>query len=155
MPNWCMNILDLEHEDPKMIEKVKTASENHCLFTTFAPPEVSNRADFDVVNAQEMAWGSKWDPMSTDVVSSALNSIQVMFDTAWIPPLRFYETLYAHGFSVRGYYWEPGMGFGGVFTDGVDDHYGNICKETLNEIPEDLEHIFSMKEAFDSWETAL
>ena len=45
MPNWCNNYLELEHEDPAMIERAKTAfaREGGYIFHSdhSVPPEVS------------------------------------------------------------------------------------------------------------------
>lgn len=76
-------------------------------------------------------WGTKWD-FGRDVDHGGQKAeiktkpdgtayVELGFDTAWAPPLGFYAHLTAQGFRVKAYYFEGGMGFCGVWHDGVDD----------------------------------
>ena len=47
------------------------------------------------------------------------------FDTAWSPPLGLYERLKVLGYTVKAYYFEPGMCFAGEWIDGEDTYYEN------------------------------
>ena len=38
MPNWCANTLTLEHEDPAMIERAKTAFAEGKFLKELVPP---------------------------------------------------------------------------------------------------------------------
>ena len=89
MPNWCNNYLELEHDDPAMIERAKTAFADAKLLAEFVPvPEslhivagrVGNDADAEQIKLEEDTarniathgyanwydfcvneWGTKWD----------------------------------------------------------------------------------------------
>ena len=37
MPNWCNNSVEIYHEDPKMIERVRTAFNGEGLLQEFIP----------------------------------------------------------------------------------------------------------------------
>ena len=147
MPNWCLNKLQLKHDDPEVIKRVKTSIEQEKFFSTLVPPKVSNKADFDILEAQVDAWGTKWEPACPSILDIRKNYIEVEFDTPWNAPTTFYECLYNQGFSlVLGYYWEPGMGFGGIWKNGDEEHYDDIYLATLKDIPNDLQEAFNMRE---------
>jgi hypothetical protein len=50
-------------------------------------------------------------------------TVTTWFDTAWSPPLAFYEHLKELGYTVEAMYNESGMGFAGVWTDEFGDEY--------------------------------
>jgi hypothetical protein len=78
-------------------------------------------------------WGTKWDIGSDNGEVHGLNPTIVdneatmSFDSAWSPPIGLYKELVLRGFRVIASYFEPGMGYCGVWTDGDDlyTEYGN------------------------------
>ena len=120
MPNWCMNNVSVSHEDPEMMLKFKAALETEKLFETFVPnPTGQWDYGWSVEN-----WGTKWDNNGGDFTLDADNkSGSGFFDTAWGPPISFYEKLKEQGFVVEATYFEPGMCFAGAWSDGVDESY--------------------------------
>lgn len=76
-------------------------------------------------------WGTKWDfgrdvdhdgkKAEIQIKPNGTFYVELGFDTAWSPPLGFYAHLYDQGFSVKGYYFEGGMGFCGIWHNGHDD----------------------------------
>ena len=104
-------------------------------------------------------WGTKWDvdpynPIEFDSEWDKNNKITFGFDSAWAPPLGVYEALVEQGFSVRGYYYESGMNFAGIWEDGVDDFYeipGNSV-DVAEELPTALDEMFCISESMAEYE---
>ena len=159
MPNWCINTVEFEGT-PEQIEKIHKAAQTGKLFHALVPmPDALE----DTVNGSESAkpewqiktsgklkmahgadnwydwniqnWGTKWDTGELGIDSYSSDHIQLSFDTAWSPPIRFYEELYeqmnadcedmgAPDFHIRATYYEPGCDFTGVWEDGDDRQYG-------------------------------
>lgn len=152
MPNWCNNVVEISHEDPAMMQRVKTSYLNGSFLNEFIPvpkdlsitagnvgekgsPEqilhekqvesnIKKYGYSDWYNYCVNEWGTKWDIGGNDgVITENGNEIILSFDSAWAPPCVAYEKLVEMGFSVRAYYDEPGMAFCGVWEDGIDDYY--------------------------------
>jgi len=153
MPNWCNNYLELEHEDPAMIERAKRAFAEGKLLNEFCPvPEslhiTSGRVgeigspEQVALEAQEEAnrkahgyatwydycvneWGTKWDVGGDGDQASqdTPTDIRMNFDSAWAPPIAAMDKFEALGFRVKLVYWESGMCFCGLYEDGHDDYF--------------------------------
>jgi hypothetical protein len=69
-------------------------------------------------------WGTKWD-MSNQYEDEAFtiegNTVTMVFDTAWAPPMQIYYALEEMGFELEATYVEQGMGYIGFYSDGVDN----------------------------------
>jgi hypothetical protein len=186
MPNWCNNTLELQHEDPAMIERAKKAFADGKFLEEFIPVPtslhiVSGRVGDDndpkqiELEAQEKAnlaahgystwydycvneWGTKWDVGGNDYnepQQDSPNKITMSFDSAWAPPTAAMDKLEALGFSVRLYYYEPGMAFAGIYEDGHDDYYeyGDMTSEQVaEELPSALDEMFCISESMAEWE---
>ena len=102
-------------------------------------------------------WGTKWDVGDKNndcgyVVGDT--AIVLSFDSAWSPPIGFYEKMEELGFSVDAMYYEPGMAFCGHYVDGEDAQYeitGN-AEWVDNNIPEDINMMFAIAENMADWE---
>jgi hypothetical protein len=185
MPNWCNNTLELQHEDPAMIERAKKAFAEGKLLNEFCPvPEslqiVAGRVGDDTDEAQKKLeedtarnlevhgygnwydycvneWGTKWDVGGDDYnepYQETANDIILSFDSAWSPPIAAMEKLEALGFSVRLYYYEPGMAFAGIYEDGHDDYYeygGMNSEQVAEELPDALDEMFCISESMAEW----
>jgi hypothetical protein len=153
MPNWCNNTLEITHEDPAMIERVRTAFMAGRLLDEFVPvPKelhiVAGRVGADndpkqiELEAQEKAnrekygyttwydfcvneWGTKWDVGGDDYnpPQDIPGGLIMSFDSAWAPPCMAYEKMLDLGFNIRATYYEPGMAFCGEWDNGNDDFY--------------------------------
>ncbi len=152
MPNWCDNTLEITHEDPAMIERVRTAFKEGRLLDEFVPvPKelhiVAGRVGADndpkqiELEAQEKSnrekhgyatwydfcvneWGTKWDVGGEHSEAQDIpNGLILTFESAWAPPCNAYEKMIDLGFSIRAMYYEPGMAFAGIWEDGCDDFY--------------------------------
>ena len=146
MPNWCNNTLVLQHTNPAMITRAAEAIERGVLFEEFAP-----LGEWDYNLAVEK-WSTKWDASNLDVIDRTDNTISVSFDTAWSPPINFYDELLAQGFEVQAEYFEPGVCFVGKYIDGVDDEYSFETADLLEEIPEDLVENWGIREMLEEWD---
>jgi hypothetical protein len=183
MPNWCNNTLELAHEDPAMLERARVAFNDGKLCNEFVPvPEslqiVAGRVGDDN-NAEQKKleedtarniavhgygnwydfcvseWGTKWDVGGDGQTAELENGQLVMsFDSAWSPPIGFYEKLLDLGFSVRAYYYEGGMNFAGIWDNGDDDFYEleSGSEAVREQIPEVLDEMFCISESMEMWE---
>ena len=152
MPNWCNNYLELEHDDPAMIERAKTAFADARLLAEFVPvPEslhiVSGRVGSDEDAEQKKLaedtarniavhgygnwydycvneWGTKWDVggEGDQATVESPNAIKMNFDSAWAPPIAAMEKFQDLGFRVKLVYWESGMCYCGLFDENGDDY---------------------------------
>lgn len=105
-------------------------------------------------------WGTKWD-VGLDGSWGEQAQIQedgrltLSFDSAWAPPVPAYDKLLDLGFEVRGYYYESGMCFCGVYDDGFDDYLefgGMSADQAAEEIPEALDEMFGITESMREYE---
>jgi len=153
MPNWCNNYLELEHEDPAMIERAKKAFAEGKLLEEFCPvpkdlhvvagrvgaddnPEQIKLEEDTARNLEVHGyanwydycvneWGTKWDVGGDDgmLTEDGPNALRMSFDSAWAPPVPAMEKFMDLGFTVKLIYWESGMCFCGLFDENGDDYY--------------------------------
>jgi len=171
MPNWCMNKLTVSHEDKSMLDKLEKAYRNDWTIETFYPtPRDPGDPTMMMGEGKPMSkddspnnnwylwrlqnWGTKWDVGCQDGYglepTRVDNELSMTFDSAWSPPLGFYERLVALGFDVQASYFEPGMSFAGIWDNGTDDSY----EGHWGDFPESLRDEFSMHEYYDDMEEA-
>ena len=77
------------------------------------------------------------------------------FESAWAPPMGVYEALVEDGFSVRAYYYEPGMCYTGKFEDGYDECYdysGESSKTVRDAIGDELDDMWAISESMAEYE---
>lgn len=180
MPNWCYNTVELTHEDPKMIARARAAFLDKGLLNEFVPiPEelkitagyLGDGAEQAALEAQEASnlekhgyrnwydycvneWGTKWDVTGQEV-NDIPNGVILTFDSAWTPPTGAYDKLLDLGFEVRAMYYEPGMGFCGVWEDGCDDYYeygGLNSDEVAALLPQELDEAYGISESIAEYE---
>ena len=184
MPNWCANTLELAHKDPAMIERARVAFNDGKLCNEFAPvPEdlhivagcvsdESEQAKLEADTARNVEkygygnwydycvneWGTKWDVGGDGMTADVLEDgrLVMSFDSAWSPPLEFYGKMCDLGFSVRGYYYESGMCFAGIWEDHDDDFYDlSDCRdaqEVEDTLPTVLDEMFCISEYMREYE---
>lgn len=143
MPNWCANQVKFSHKDPAMIERIIKGFTGEGLFKEFRPTppdllESEGWYDWNVEN-----WGTKWDVTNEGAeIWQSEGSVSIAFDSAWAPPIEFYSFMEDLDFEVTAYYWEPGMDFCGIYSEGWDDLY-----EGTDGIPDDLDSAFGISES--------
>jgi len=181
MPNWCNNSVEISHPDTaKMQALVSAINEGKfCHHVIPTPTELtetvagfpgedqreaheaqqkSNMEKYghaDWYSFQTSRWGTKWDIDPYDTVELDGNSVSFGFDSAWAPPIGVYEELERQGFTVKGFYWESGMCFAGVYQDGEDDSYdlsNMTSKQVAEEIDPELDEIMCISESIAQWE---
>jgi hypothetical protein len=183
MPNWCNNTLELVHEDPAMLERARVAFKEARLCEEFAPvpkslhivagrvgdpeeqmqleaQEQLNRDTHGYANWYDYCvneWGTKWDVGGDDLgpAQDIPGGLIMVFDSAWAPPIQFYEKLLDLGFSVRASYYEPGMCFAGIWEDGNDDYYdlsGMNSEQVREQLPEHLDEAYGISECMAEYE---
>jgi hypothetical protein len=165
MPNWCNNYLVLEHDDPAMIERAKTAFADAKLLAEFVPVpkplhivagRVGDDTDPEQIKLHEQTmhnlstygyanwydwcvneWGTKWDVggEGDQATVHSPNSISMNFDSAWAPPVPAMQKFQDLGFRVKLVYWESGMCFAGLFDENGDD-YIEYSDMTADELAE-------------------
>jgi hypothetical protein len=172
MPNWCSNNVIVRHEDPEQIAKVVKGYSEGSLFSEFfpcpaelsAPMEIGENYN-DRVAAQEVVnkekygytgwhdwcinnWGTKWDAGNEndeDLDCADPNMVQLSFDTAWQPPVAFFEKLTELGFDITALYLEEGQGFVGKYTNAEGDESFNFDgAEDLADIPDDIRQFWDL-----------
>jgi hypothetical protein len=182
MPNWCNNSVEIYHEDPAMIERVREAFNKGALLQEFIPvPESLQIVAGSVGDPVEQAkliedtnrnlevhgygnwydfcvneWGTKWDiGADGNPAQDIPGGLMLGFESAWAPPINAYEKLFYMGFKIRAMYFEPGMAFAGIFEDGADEYYeygGMDSKQIAEELPAELDEAFGISESAAEWE---
>lgn len=185
MPNWCNNTVEIYHKDPAMLERVRTAFADARLLDEFIPVpkdlqivagRVGDATDPKQIEleAQEKAnrekhgyatwydfcvgeWGTKWDVGGDDLgpAQDIPGGLMLTFDSAWSPPVNAYEKMVEMGFEIRAMYYEPGMGFAGVWDNGDDQFYeygGMNSEQIAEELPVELDEAFGISESAAEWE---
>lgn len=185
MPNWCTNTLTLTHDDPEMIRRAREAFRAGRLLDEFIPVPAdlkdtvaggfsdadqqadleakseANREKYGYTNWYDFCvneWGTKWDvggDWDGDFSDDTDHSLTMTFDSAWAPPVAAYAKFEELGFAVQGYYYEPGMAFAGVYSDGYDDYYefsGMTSEQVRDTLPEGLDEMYSISEYMQEWE---
>jgi len=182
MPNWCSNYVELTHAEPEMLQRAQDAFNRGELLAEFIPVPASLQivagcvGDPDEQKKLEEAtaknielhgygnwydfcvneWGTKWDvgadSQRNEIVGNTFNA---SFESAWGPPIQAYEKLEGLGFTVSAYYYESGMGFCGVFSEGVDDYFdiGDMSSADVADLlPNVLDEMFAISDNIAMWE---
>ncbi len=121
----------------------------------------ANKAKYGVADWYDWRvnnWGTKWDvtskyPHQTDV-SPCGRTVTLNFDSAWSPPVEFYEHMLPLGFTIEAYYYEGGVGFCGRWEDGHDAFYDvqGPADWVEKNIPKDIDEMFGIAEEMREYE---
>ena len=182
MPNWCNNSVEIYHDDPKMIERARTAFNGEGLLQEFIPvpkeltdtvsgsmgedqreaheaQQAANVKKYGYANWYDFCvneWGTKWEiGADGNPAQDIPGGLMLGFDSAWSPPIAAYEKLQAMGFRITAMYYESGMAFAGVWDNGDDDYYeygGMDSKEIAETLPAELDEAFGISESVAEWE---
>jgi len=165
MPNWNQNTATFRHADPAQVDRLVDGFVNDRLFGEFfpTPKELSETVEIgehynervaalEAANLEKFgyagwydwnidAWGTKWD-VGEEMDSVARideRTVRLSYDTAWGPPIAFYEKMSEAGWEITAYYLEEGMGFVGKYTsEEGDENFNFDGSEDLEDIPEDI-----------------
>ena len=135
MPNWTTNYVTLRHFSTKKIKALKEELKkeypeilNHLrpqpdnIFTgNLGDKEreecikkgIPNWYDWNCEN-----WGTKWDARRVDLINETANTVDIQFDTAWSPPLEWFDYICSEGWRVHARYRDEGFMFVGVHKHG-------------------------------------
>ena len=123
MPNWCSNNVKIQTDDEELIVRLKDAVKKcseEGFFSEFFPIPLEEKDNWYMWCVDN--WGTKWDTGVT-LVEEYDDGVELSFDTAWGPPVKFYASLEELGYVVEAMYFEPGMAFAGTWEDGEDCQY--------------------------------
>jgi hypothetical protein len=150
-----MNNLTISHDDPNQLKKFVDAYNSGETCQSFIPrPESINNSDAFAADGwytwNVNNWGTKWDfgkDKLDDPVAIEDGVVSISFDTAWSPPIQFYNYLVDLGYNVDATYFEPGMGFCGIYDNGDDDYvdYG----DSKNIIPDRIWDDYALDDFFE------
>jgi hypothetical protein len=157
MPNWCANVVVVSHADKSKLDEFRqVAMDNQTKvsagFMNVLVPEPADVGDnwyeWNVSN-----WGTKWD-VDVYVTEDTDASVTITFDSAWAPPVRFYDYLTEQGYNIKAYYYESGMGFAGIYEDGHDAEYNleGDSDDVAATIPVELDEMFNIVNNIRDWE---
>ena len=180
MPNYCQNSATFTHQDPEQIKKIVQAIENKELFNTFVPTpdELENQLAYcyggDKANEQDTIrtelytkygyengnewrtgeWGTKWDADDIYISDETDNTITIEFDTAWSPPIAFYEKIETLGYEIQAYYYEGGCCFAGEYNSelGHAEYTWDDLKSAKQNIPDHIDQEFNIFENMEEYE---
>lgn len=149
MPNWCSNYANFSHKDPEQAKKLIAAAKEDKLFETFVP---FPNGEWDYGWAVHH-WGTKWDASNMDIQSDDPADIAISFDTAWGPPIGFYNKMTELGFEVDATYYEEGMQFAGHYSseDGDYSYEYNFDNENWRDEVEDEDVKDILEGLYESW----
>ena len=155
MPNWCSNQATI-HGTKEQILELAGAYERGAVIQNYlpVPEDVEDKRLYCVNN-----WGTKWDFGKTQytpdeecdwqVDEEGYGLVHLRFETAWSPPLGWYEALNKLDMTVEAYYFEPGMAFCGQWSnpvEGIVDEF--IDFKHPSEIPYTIQQVFSTEEVY-------
>ena len=155
MPNWCINNITIEHDDPAMVDRFERAYNSGKTCEEFLPMPEDTGDDWYNWNVNN--WGTKWDigkPEQYGFKATRMgNQVSASFDSAWVPPIGLYGKLFKLGYNVKATYWEPGMAFCGIWDNGYSKYveYGGMDNPE-DSIPVALWNEYHMDEFFDEEE---
>jgi hypothetical protein len=102
-------------------------------------------------------WGTKWDVGGSNefIEQTDANTIELLFDSAWSPPIEGFNRLVEQGFEIEAFYNEFGMAFAGSYTgageevyDDCIDYGGWSAAQIREELP-DLDQRFGISECLE------
>jgi len=156
MPNWCQNVVTISHENSIKLDVIRNAIANEnklkeSFFNVLVPRPIEESENWYHWNLEN--WGTKWD-VNVEISEDTGNSITLVFDSAWAPPIEFYDNLVEQGYEVLGYYNEEGMAFAGIYNNGDDEtfEYGDM-DDIEDELPEELNEMFNIAGNKADWES--
>lgn len=139
MPNWTNNEVTIKGDIAKIAEGLAEGKE---LFS-LVYPKPDDIEDWYSWNVN--SWGTKWDT-NAEIVEVTGDSISLSFDTAWAPPIAFYDKLVELGFEVNATFFESGMMFVGEYVDGEVSEWDLDSKE----IPDHLMELWNIEEYLEN-----
>ena len=157
MPNWCQNIVTISHEDATQLDVIRKAIANEAklsesFLNVLVPRPVTEEENWYNWNTRN--WGTKWD-VDVQIAEYTDGYIKLTFESAWAPPIQFYNTMVERGYEIVAYYNEEGMQYAGVYDNGNDEYYeyGDMAASDIEyTLPSDLNEMFNIADNKAEWE---
>lgn len=146
MPNWCDNRLYVEGSREDIAALIQAVNEG-CMLDFMCPePEHEKDVEGEAPNWYSWRirhWGTKWE-VSAEVVSAGEDWANIVFDSAWSPPISAIGTWFDcdsenRSFNLRFIEWD--MAFcGEANSDGLVQSFDIplTVEEAKESIPEEL-----------------
>jgi len=161
MPNWCTNVATINHGDKTLIDaiEIELKKDEPQLFQMLRPRSVEFEEQWYTWNIDN--WGTKWEASIYNFERIDDYNIKINFDSAWSPPIAFYDYIFEQGYDTTAYYEECGMEFCGKYEFGSDDYYdysGMDSEQIKEQLPSDIDEMFNLsemmadREAEDDWD---
>ena len=135
MPNFCNNYVIITG-NPERLKVLADAAENSELFKAIKHYEEWSYTEF------VETYGTKWE-LGIDDVDLDGNTLTLMFESAWAPPIDAYNLLLAEDDieNVHATYSEHGMDFCGVYDNGNDIEMcmSELAAKVVDKMPLDEE----------------
>ncbi len=156
MPNWCSNTITIEGPADKIRALWDAAQpaegKDGSLLEAMVP---IGEWDYDTaVNA----WGTKWDISLEGLEFVSGDNGRAMIsgwaDSAWAPPVNAFQTWSAanEDCALELKYFEPGMGFIGVWDSEGGDAYWDRVYDLLETTEEEDPVLFDLLEHFNAYD---
>lgn len=137
MPNWCYNKVTIGFDDDTETDLREKLNEDTELFMQFypRPAEYDEGEKWYFWNTEN--WGTKWDASPYNIEWQD-DRVTFNLETAWGPPVKFYEHMESLGYWVDAFYHEEGVAFVGHYQDGFDDFINYSQFSTADELEQNL-----------------
>ena len=171
MPNWCSNQATIHGTKDQILELVGAYERGGVIENYLPTPRepddptklLGEDDSFQNKNSwyywRIANWGTKWDFGKTEytadeecdwqVDEEGYGVVHLRFDTAWSPPVGWYEALNALDMIVEAYYFEPGVSFCGQWsnpTEGIVDEEIEI--HNPSDVPYTIQQTFNTEEFY-------
>jgi hypothetical protein len=150
MPNWCNNYATITCPTKEIYDKLNDAISADKWFEIFAPLQydnVSNEDGWDN-HAAINSWGTKWGPCNIEVNNNDHENytVDVVFDTAWSPPIGVYRTMNEKfDINTNAFYEECGCDFFGRFCVSKEEEIDDVF-----DMPSDLAELTELRKIIGS-----
>ena len=148
MPNWCTNQITIESDNKDLLLRLQNALDSgQDLFNQFVPRPTEFDEDEKWYQWNIDHWGTKWDVTPMNVIWKG-NAVKFQIETAWSPPINFYQNMESLGYKVDAYYLEEGMAFTGHFNSTrnelIDYSDFSSADEMEDKMPSWAEEVFGL-----------
>lgn len=125
MPNWCQNELKININDSTApISKIIKPSHHDTREVWKLCLQFDNLIPIWVWDADKAValWWTKWDLLESSQTITYFNwYIHISFDTAWSPPIAFYDAMAKEWYRFEAYYFEEWVWFIWYYESSVWD----------------------------------
>ena len=127
MPNWCMNNLDISHDNEMVVKNM------------IARLEAMEQDDYGDYNGLLRCLDPRYEYREACYVdwTETDDGISISFSTAWEPPIEVYEELENQEWQVNASFYEPGLDFAGWFDEGGECRVNNLSEKDDDWFEED------------------